>query len=398
MAYLALKGGKPVRTEPMPAYPVFGPEEEEAACRVVRSQNLCSQFGRETEQFEDEFAAYLGVKHAIGVSSGTTALHVALAALGIGPGDEVIVPSYTFMATATSVLMQNAAPVFADAEERVLGIDIASARANITKRTRAIIPVHANGLPMEIGGLMALAREHNLSVIEDCSHAHGARYGGRMVGTFGQINVFSFQQKKNLSLGEGGIVVTSDDQLAAKSRALRSFGEGPMTYNYRMSEFHAAIGRVRLRCLDEQNDARRRNADYLHNALDVLDGIQTVKPLPESDPVYYNFIVRIDPGALRLTKGKFIEAVRAEGVTVGPGYAPVHRMSIFTERNPYGLGCPYECLFRNGAAAPDAPCPTVERLCDNQLIEIKIHPPAGPADMKDIADAFRKVVEHIDEL
>ncbi|MDP6110225.1 MAG: DegT/DnrJ/EryC1/StrS family aminotransferase [Planctomycetota bacterium] len=267
MRHLAINGGEPVRTRPMPVYPQLGEREVEAATRVVRSNNLSSQFGNETENLERAFSEYSGAKHVIATSCGTTALQVALAALGIGTGDEVIVPAYTFLATATSVLMQNGVPVFADSEPLVQGMDTSHVEKLLTDRTRAIMPVHANGFPMNMDPLMALARSKGLSVIEDCSHAHGGEYKGRMVGTIGHINAFSLQQKKNLSAGEGGLITTDDDELAQQCRAIRSFGKVDLGYNYRMSEIHAAICAVRLKDLDEANDLRIRNADHSFWAL-----------------------------------------------------------------------------------------------------------------------------------
>ena len=345
MGELAIRGGEPVRTRPWPVYPQLGEREVEAATRVVRSGNLSAQFGHEVERFEQAYAEYIGVRHAIATSSGTTALHVALASLGVGVGDEVIVPAYTFLATATAVLMANAIPVFADADPLVQGIDVDHVRRLVTPRTRAVIPVHANGFPLDMDPLLALAESKSLAVIEDGSHAHGAEYKGRKVGAIGTVNAFSFQQKRNLSLGEGGMVATDDDALADKARQVRSFGQVGLAYNYRMTELHGAIGAVRLQELDTQNAQRVRNADHLHQALEGINGFTTQKPLPDTRCVYYNFIIRCDPEAMGVSRDRLVEAVQAEGIPVSRGYTPVHRNPSFRDGDCHGHGCPYTCPY-----------------------------------------------------
>jgi len=403
MAKLAINGGEPVRKEPFPRYPILGEEEIQAAIEVIRSHNLCSQMGDQVGRFEEEFAEYLGARFAIATSNGTTALHTAMAAAGVGVGDEVIVPAYTFFSTATSVLMQNAIPVFADIEPETLGLDPESVRQRVTPRTKAVIPVHMNGYPMDMDGIMEVAGEHGLVVIEDCSHAHGAEYRGRKVGTIGHINIFSFQQKKNLSLGEGGIVVTNDEKLAERAKAFRSFGRVPLAYNYRMTELHAAIGRVRLAKLDEQNEQRIRNAEYLHRELEGLPGIKPQRPREGTKAVYYNYVIKYFEEELGVPRDRFVAAIEAEGIPVPQIYEPVYRHYTFKVKDAYGHGCPFTCPYYKAGAEErpryeDGLCPVAEECCDRRNIEIKIHPPADLNDMADIATAFKKVVENIGEL
>ena len=345
MSALALFGGSPVRTEPFPRYPVLGEDEIAAATEVIRSGNLCAQMGHQVEAFESEFAAYCGASYAVATSNGTTALHSALAAAGVGVGDEVIVPPYTFLSTATSVIMQNAIPVFADIEPDTLGLDPVDVRARITPRTKAVIVVHMNGYPADLDGLMAVADEHSLVVIEDCSHAHGAEYDGRKVGTIGHLGGFSFQQKKNLSLGEGGVVITNDRDRAAKARAFRSFGRLPMAYNYRMTELYAAVGRVRLKRLDDENAERIRNAQYLDRELERLPGLEPQEVRPGTKAVYYNYVLRYSEGALGVNRAWFIEAVQAEGIPLPLIYFPLYRHQTFQTRDAYGHGCPFACAL-----------------------------------------------------
>ena len=404
MPSLAVLGGSPVRTEPFPRYPVLGEEEIAAATAVIQKQSLCSARGSEVRNFEAEFAEYCGARFAVATSSGTTALHAALAAAGVGVGHEVIVPPYTFLSTATSVIMQNAVPVFADIERDTLGLDPRSVAEKVTSRTRAIIVVHMNGYPADLDGLMQVAREHGLIVIEDCAHAHGAEHHGRKVGTVGHLGAFSFQQKKNLSLGEGGMVISSDQDLAEKARGFCSFGKLlPMAFNYRMTELHGAIGRVRLRRLDEGNAQRIRNARYLDEELRDLRGIKPQQARPDTKTVYYNYVLRYHEEEIGVTRSRFIEALEAEGIPVPQIYHPLYRHATFRMKNAYGRGCPFACPFYDvpDDARPryeEGLCPVAEEICDRRSLELKVHPPATLEDMADIAAAVKKVVSHIDEL
>jgi dTDP-4-amino-4,6-dideoxygalactose transaminase len=403
MSTLALLGGPPVRTRPFPQYPLRGEDEIAAATEVIRSGNLCAAMGDQVAAFESEFATYCGARFGVATSNGTTALHTALAACGVGVGDEVIVPPYTFLSTATSVLMQNAIPVFADVEPETLGLDPAQVEAMVTPRTKALIVVHMNGYPADMDGLMAVAAEHGLVVIEDCSHAHGAAYHGRKVGTIGHVGAFSFQQKKNLSLGEGGIVIMDDEKLASKARAFRSFGPLALAFNYRMTELHGAIGRARLRWLDEQNEARIQNARYLDRALADMRGLAPQAVRPDTVAVYYNYVIRCDELELGISRDRLVEAVRAEGIPLPLIYFPLYRHPTFQIQDAYGHGCPFTCPFYDVPAAErpryeEGICPVAEAACDRQNVELKVHPPATVDDMVDVVAAFEKVVAHAGEL
>src|SRR5512133_1359934 len=217
---LALFGGPKTRTAPFPSWPIFGAAEEERLLRALRSGKWGKLHGPEVAEFERRFAAMHGARHGIGVVNGTVSLRLALMAAGIRGEDEVIVPSYTFLATATAVVEANAVPVFADIDLATFNLDPAAVAAAITPRTRAIIPVHMGGQPADLERLMALARRHDLTVIEDAAHAHGAICRGRPAGSIGDMGSFSFQSSKNLTCGEGGILITSDDRLAETCRSL----------------------------------------------------------------------------------------------------------------------------------------------------------------------------------
>jgi dTDP-4-amino-4,6-dideoxygalactose transaminase len=399
MAKLAINGGSKVRTEPWtPIYPPYSDmveQEVAAATRLIRSRMLCAEFGPEVANFEKAYAEYLGVKHAIAVSTGTAALVVALQALGIGLGDEVIVPAYTFLASGTCVILVNGVPVFADIEPTVQGIDLELVKKLTTPRTKAIIPVHANGFPIDMDPLMKFAEERGIAVVEDAAHSHGAEYKGRKTGTIGHINAFSFQQKKNLPLGEGGMITTNDDALAERAWQNRTFGKNVIGNNLRMNELHAAIGQVRLTDLDRQNEFRIRNAEYLEQKLRGIRGISTQKPLPDTKCVYYNFMLRYEPETLGVPRNRFIEALNAEGIVAGSLYYPLYRNWAFRHG--------FQPSFYRGPEAErpsfaDGTCPLAEEYCDHRNIEIKTFFPNTEKEMDDVARAVAKVVENIDEL
>jgi len=223
---LAINGGKPVRTAPFPRWPDYGEEEVQAAVEVLRSGKYARQSGSKVCIFEKAYADRFGVKHALAVSSGTAAIHVALAALGIGPGDDVINTSHCFIGTATPVVHAGAVPVFADIDPRTYNIHPKSIEKKITPYTKAIVPVHLNGCPADMDPIMDIARRHNLFIVEDAAQAHGAKYKDQLVGTFGDFGCFSFWEDKLMTTaGEGGMTLTNDDKLAKMARMVHHHGE-----------------------------------------------------------------------------------------------------------------------------------------------------------------------------
>ena len=405
MSTLAMHGGRPVREEPWPQYPIYGEKEKSAAAQVIDSNWLVAHHNPagpgKVEAFEEAFRQWTGFGFAIGLGNGTEGLHLALAAADIGVNDEVIVPTITFVATATAVLMQNAVPVFADSETETLGLDPEAVAAKITSRTRAVIPVHLCGYPAKMDELMHIAWKHDLVVIEDCSHAHGALYHGRKVGTIGHIGVFSLQQKKNLSTGDGGLVVTDNEEYADAIRRLRTFGHAELSYNYRMTEIAAAIGQVRLALLDEHNRIRRANARHMEEALDGLRGITVRRPTPETVGVYYSLLLEYDPEAFAgVARNDFIKAVQAEGIPLSTSYSPVHRLNTFHLEKTPARGCPWTWALYTASqderpSYDDGCCPVAEDYCDNRLMELKVHPPVGWEEIAQAAEAIRKVVAHL---
>ena len=400
MSILAFNGGSPVRSEPWPAWPQHGPEVLQAIERVARSNNYHPQFGQETEAFEQAFAEYHGVKHAAAVANGTLAIQVAMAAAGVGCGDEVIVPAYTYVASASAAVDQNAIPVFVDSEPLSQGIDPGDLKLKITPQTKAIVVVHTNGYPCDMDDVMAIAQEHDLIVIEDCSHAHGATYKGRKVGTIGHIGAFSLQNKKNLSAGCGGIAITNDDDMAKRMREYRWFGWDRIGHNWLISEFHAAIAHAQLPTLEAMNAMRRRNVATLLDALGTVEGITPLPGLPETDPVYYNLILQYDERVIGASRKAFVAALKAEGIPISMFYVPLQRWPIFAEADFFGRGCPFSCPKHEGAP-PDysnVVTPVADAICDCINLEIKVQPTSGETEMKQIATAIRKIVANRDEL
>lgn len=389
MANLAVLGGQPVRSDPWPVYPQAGPDVLAAIERVARSGLYHPDIGTEVTAFEKAFAAYHGAKHAVAVSSGTLSLQMAVAALGIGIGHEVIVPAYTYIATGSCVADQNAIAVFVDAEPRSQGADPDDIARKITPRTRAIVVVHVNGYPCDMDRIMAVAEKHGLPIIEDCSHAHGATHRGRKVGTLGRIGAFSLQHKKILSAGCGGVALTQDDALADRMRALRAFTWSNVRHNWLMSEFHAAIAAAGLSCLDEMNAIRRRNAQAIVDAIGAVEGVTPLPGLPDTVPVHYNLILQYDQRVVGAPRRAFVAALKAEGIPIHMFYVPLQRWPIFAEAtNIAGQPVSYRQVST----------PVADGICDHVNLEIKVHPTLGEREIRDTASAIRKILEHRAEL
>ena len=403
---LALLGGSPIRTRPFPAWPVFGGAEEDRLLRTLRSGNWGRLDGSEVAEFEARFAAMHGCKHGIAVANGTVALRIALLAAGVRADDEVIVPPYTFVATASAVLEANAVPVFADVDLNTFNLDPVAVRSALTPRTRAIIPVHFAGQAAEMDAIVADARSGNLVVIEDAAHAHGAAYRDRPAGSLGHVACFSFQSSKNLTAGEGGIITTNDDRLAETCRSIQNCGRVPggvwyehhvMSGNYRLGEFQGAILNCQLDRLEEQTQTRDANGRYLASRLAALPGLH---PQRRSADItrhgFHLFMLRMDPAAFGAPRAAVIEALEAEGIPCSAGY---------------GFSLPDQPLFRNKAFGPYLPstasrldytrrrCPNSDLLCREQAVWLGQNLLLGShADMDDIAAAFEKIHEHRDAL
>lgn len=393
---LAIEGGEPVRKVPLPYDPRFGlpvieDDEIQAVVNVLKSKRLTMMGGTQIQQFEKKFAEYNGAKHAIAVANGTAALTIALQALGVGPGDEVIVPAHTFVATPMSVLHARAVPVFADLEKDTYNMDPVDVERKVTERTKAILPVHWHGNPVDMDALNAIARAHNLVVLEDAAQAAGAEYKGVKVGVLGDAGIFSFFQTKNMTTGEGGMIVTNDDKVAELARSLRRFGERidkygtyyvRVGYNFRMSEIEGALGQVQLTKLDSMNALRIRNAQYLTENLNKIEGVETPKVKGFAKNVYYMYHTRILP-SFGMPASKVLEALNAEGVTPWPGpNMPLYMHPVFRNKVGYPAGTKVE--YKMGD------CPVAEGLC-NTMVNPPMSPLMSLSDCEDIVRAFRKV-------
>lgn len=346
---LAIDGASPLRTEPFPRWPFFDADELEAAAVVLRSGRVSYWTGEEGRTFEREYAEHLGVAHAVAVANGTVALEVALRAAGIGPGDEVVVTSRSFVASASCVATCGAIPVFADVEANG-NLSAATIEAVLTPATRAVILVHLAGLPCEMDPILALAERHGLCVIEDCAQAHGARYRGRAVGSLGHIGAFSFCQDKIISTaGEGGLVVANDPALWKRAWSLKDHGKDLDTvlapprapgYRYlhetlgtnaRMTEVQAAIGRVGLRRLPEHHRARQANAAVLCEGLTSVAGFRIPTVPDHMEHAWYKLTVDVELERLRegWTRHRIQDAIVADGVPCWSGYGETYREPVF---------------------------------------------------------------------
>jgi len=403
---LALRGGTPVRTKPFPAWPIFGQAEEERLLRTLRSGNWGRLQGREVAEFEQRFAAMHGCRHGIAVANGTVSLRIALLAAGICAEDEVIVPSYTFIATASAVIEANAVPVFADIDVDTFNLDPAAVEAAITPRTRAIIPVHFAGQIADMDALIRIAKRRNLIVVEDAAHAHGASRQGGAAGSFGDLASFSFQSSKNLTSGEGGIITTNDDALAESCRSIQNCGRvaGGVWYehhaiagNYRLGEFQGAILNAQLDRLEDQTRTRDANGRYLASRLTTMPGLHPqARPADCTRHSYHLFMLRIDTATFGAPRAGVLRALEAEGIPCSGGY---------------GFSLPDQPLFRNKAFGPflagaasrldyaAVRCPVSDAICREQGIWLEQRLMLGTReDIDDIVRAFEKIYEHRHQL
>lgn len=391
MSTLAIHGGTPVRTTPFVRWPVFGQEEEDALVAALRSGVWGSIDGTYVKRMEVEFAKLQGAKHGVNVVNGTMGLSVALKALGIGPGDEVLVPPYTFIATASAALMIGAIPVFVDVDLETLLIDPTLIDAAVTPRTKAIIPVHHGGSPADMDGVMAAARRHGLKVVEDAAQAHGAAWRGRPVGAIGDIGTFSFQSSKPINAGEGGMMLTNDDELDELLWSYRNVGRRRggewyehvrLGWNLRMTEFQAAVILEQMKRMPAQRAHRTEMAAYLSSRLQEIPG---AAPLKVPDGVtahsWYTYHWRwLGAANGGLPKKAFAEALRAEGVPVFAGYTPLNRNQAVRDE-----------IARLGGPEPVA-CPNAERAESDEILMFSIPILMGTRkDVDDVAEAVAKV-------
>jgi len=340
MSQLALLGGKKAKSKPFPDWPHFDDTERRALNEVLESRIWWRTPGTKTLEFENRFAQFHGARHGIAVTNGTAAIEITLAALGIGPGDEVIVPDFTFVATASAVLFVNALPVLVDVRPDTYCLDPQLTEAAITPRTKAIIAVHMGGHPADLDALKALATRKGLALVEDCAHAHASQWRGKGVGTFGVAGTFSFQSSKLITAGEGGIIITNDDTFERNARSIHDCGRMPGEWfyshfiygsNYRLSEWQGAILNAQLGRLDEQTQHRHQNARFLDRELSKIPGI-TPQTLDErcTRNGQYAYMFHFDSAYFEgISTERFIAAINAEGIPNQASYPPLHDLHIF---------------------------------------------------------------------
>lgn len=391
-ARLAVEGGPPVRRDFLPFHrPSLGPEEEAAVLETLRSGWLTT--GPKTQRFEDEFARYLGTRHALGVTSCTAAMHLGLIALGVGPGDEVITSPITFPATANVIVHVGATPVFVDVEPATLNLDVEQLQARITPRTKAIIPVHFAGQPCRMDELTALARAQGVAIVEDCAHAIEATLHGRHVGTWGDVGAFSFYATKNITTGEGGMLVTANEELADRIGILRLHGisrdawkrygrEGfrhwetlSAGFKYNMSDMQAALGLAQLPKIEEFW-ARRQGIVKTYD--DAFAAIPQIQRLVLNGPVRHShhlYVVVLCTEELSRSRDEILDALQKENIGVGVHFRALHLQPFYRERFGFQPG--------------DLP---MAEYASERIISLPLYPAMDNRDVEDTIAAVTKVV------
>jgi dTDP-4-amino-4,6-dideoxygalactose transaminase len=340
MSSLAMLGGRKAKGKPFPVWPYYDSNEDRALKEVLESRVWWRTPGTKTLEFEKSFAKFHGARHGIAVTNGTAALEVTIAALGITAGDEVIVPNFTFVATASAVLFANALPVLVDVDPETYCIDPDLVEDAITSRTKAIIAVHMGGHPADLDRLKKIASRKRLALIEDSAHAHASEWRGQRVGTFGVAGTFSFQSSKLITAGEGGMIISNNDKFEVQARSVHDCGRMPGEWfyshfiygsNYRLSEWQGAILQVQLGRLDQQTKRRHHNARLLDRLLRAIPGI-TPQKLDDrcTRNGQYAYIFHVNKKEFAgLSTERFIEALNAEGIPYQASYPPLHQLDMF---------------------------------------------------------------------
>jgi dTDP-4-amino-4,6-dideoxygalactose transaminase len=417
-ACLAVNGGRLVRTAPWLDNFTFGEEEKRAAVAAIETGYLSKFEGSHTpdppfsfhggpyvQRLEQMWSECYGVKYCVSVNSATSGLFAAIGALEIGYGDEVIVSPSTMSASSVGPLVYGAIPVFADVERKTGAIDPVSFEKAITPRTRCIIIVHQFGIPADMDAIMSIARRHGIKVIEDCAQAHGAKYKGRFVGTFGDIGVFSLNVNKAIQCGEGGVCTTNDDELKYRLGLIRNHGEnvvGPADYknivniigfNYRLTEIQAAIAIEQLKKMEAINNARIGYVHSLNESLGKLDFLDVIEGREECLSTFYTYPIIFRPEIAGIDVETFRTTLNAEGMYFIRGYKPLYQQPIYQTRLAFKAGYPFSAPENQGNSANYQPgvCPVAESLRECLLINEYIRLPNTQSDLDDIVRAFGKL-------
>jgi perosamine synthetase len=350
------------------AKPSFGKEEINAVKEVLESGIVAS--GPKTKTFEKRFAEYVGVEEAVAVTNGTVALDVALKALKIGAGDEVITSAFSFVASGNCILFQKAKPVFADINPRTFNIDPSDVAEKITAKTKAVIPIHMFGQPAEMDALKELAQDKGVALVEDAAQAHGAEYKNQKAGSIGDMGCFSFYATKNMAIGEGGMVTTSDQKLATEARLLVNHGQSSkyhhdtLGYNYRMTDLCAAIGLVQLKKLDGFNRKRRENAELLSNGIRNIKGLTVPYVDKDVKHVFHQYVIRVED-SYPLSRDQLADYLTEKGIGNAVHYPiPIYRQPLYMK---LGYG--------------ETKCPNTEEAC-NRVLSLPVHPMVDREDIK----------------
>jgi dTDP-4-amino-4,6-dideoxygalactose transaminase len=408
---LALLGGKPVRTEAFPSWPVIAENDIAAWVKVLKEGNWCRLGGKYADAFERAYAERTGTKFCTATANGTSALFTSLNALGVGPGDEVLVPPYTFVATINVVLLQHALPIFTDTDRQTSQIDATKIEAAITPRTACIIPVHLGGNAADMDTILAVAKKHSIPVIEDACQSHLGEWRGKKVGSLGKGGCFSFQASKNLNAGEGGAIISDDGDFMERCYAFHNNGRGRrrttsgFTYahggaNLRMTEFQAALLLQQMTRLEDQSKIREENAQYLTKQLQEIPGISPAKSYPGcTRNAYHLYMFRYDKSQFAgASRDQFLRALRAEGIPCSSGYTPLNKQAFLTETLHSKA---YKAIYsddRIKAYEKNNHCPENDRLCEEAVWFVQtmlLDPRSG---MDQIAAAIRKIHANAAEL
>lgn len=357
------------------AKPEIGTEEIDAVKEVLESGMLVQ--GKKVKEFEENFAEYIGVKHAVAVSNGTVALDVALKTLDIGPGDEVITSAFSFIASSNCILFQNAKPVFADIDPKTFNIDPSDVAKKITAKTKAVLPVHLFGHPAKMDELKEIAEDKKIVVVEDAAQAHGAEYKRQKAGSLGTMGCFSLYATKNMMTGEGGIITSSDQKLADKMRLIRSHGEVKkythdiLGFNYRLTNLNAAIGLVQLKKLDRFNEKRRENAKLLSKGIDDIKGLTAPYVDSNVNHVFHQYVIRVE-NEFSMTRDELSNYLSENGVGVAVHYPiPIYKQPLYLK------------LGYNKVT-----CPNAEDAC-NRVLSLPIHPQVTIEDIDYILNILK---------
>lgn len=428
MPKLAIKGGNPIRTKLFPAYNTIGQEEKDAVLKVLDSGNLSQYLGAWTHDFlggpnvrqlEEDWCALFGVKHSITVNSNTSGLFTAIGAIGIQPGDEVIVTPYSMSASAIAPLVYGGIPVFADIDPTTFCLDPKSIEANITPKTKAILVVHLFGNPADMDAIMVIAKKYNLYVIEDCAQAPLGKYKGQNVGTIGHLGIFSLNYHKHIHTGEGGVITTNDTNLAERCQMIRNHAENITApreikdltnligYNYRMTEIECAIGIQQLKKLEFLLEQRLQNVAFLDQKLSQFPAFEILSP-PSDNSIntYYVYPVKFNSQVAGISRNSFVDALKAEipsailretAPLIGAGYVkPIYLQPIYQQKAAWAYN---GALGGRNVSYHKGLCPVTEQMHFEVLFTHEyMRPGMQETDMQDVINAMEKIFENKHEL